>query len=1298
MNDQKLRQELDRVSLRYRRLLLWTGLAVCWLVLALAGAALLAWARGGGYAVPGIALVLMVALPAALLPIVVTWLRRIRNPLWIARRIEKQFPDLDARLLAALEQRPDGDSKELGFLQQTVIKQAVDHSIRHHWWIRLVPQGRMRAAQLAQWAMLIVFGAVVAGLIVDIIKHPSRSSWWMGGSANRGEAFEIRVEPGDTDIERGTKLLVQARFGNSHLPGDVKLLYRDAEGQVQQMPMSKSLDDPLFAGRVTSVVRDMTYAVRYGSAQTRWYKVGVFDYPELKQADARLKFPEYTGAAEKLVEDTRSVTAVEGTRATITFRLNKAVAEARLVPKQRGSEKEPVAGAAEVNLVVDPKDPSVYSVALDLKQSQKYQLQLVDSDHRSSKEPAELAINVTPNKPPELKLQLPGHDVDVSPLEEMAVKAQVYDDYGVKRVGLSYSIAGQESKDVVLAEGVAGKDRREVAQLISLEQLRAQPDQLLSYHLWAEDIGPDGKVRRVLGDMFFAEVRPFEEIFRQGEQPAGGEEQKQQQQQAGQNAQKAEELAELQKQIIAATWKVMRREIAPAPTAQYVPDVKLIEESQGSAKEKAEALGEKLTDERSQALLQNVLKYMDEAIQKLTAAEASTKPLPGALAAEQAAYQGLLKLRAREHEVIRGKQQQGKQSSSSASARQQRQLNQLELANQDNRYETQRSAAQQQQGAQEGQQKETRQVLNRLRELAQRQEDLNKQMKELQSALEKAREQAQREELQRQLARLRDQQQQMLRDTDELRDRMDQPENQERMADSRQQLEQTRNNVQKASESLQQGKVPDASAAGQRASEQFNNLREQVSKKAAGQFDEAMNQMRDDAQKLEKKEQELSQKMADADGAGGRGAQKPPALREKGQDRQQIAQELGQQKEKLEKLLENMRQTVEEAETPQPLLSKQLYEAIRKTRQEETDKALDTSKQLLDRGLMEEARKSESEAGKGITQLREGVEQAAKNVLGGQTESLRRARNELDELNRQLEREMAAAGAKNGPTTQRSGEQLAQNTRDGRKGEQQAAGQRDGQQRDGQQAGQRPGEGKGQQGEKQQGQQQAQAGERGQGQQGQQPGEKPGEGQGQQQADAQAKGQRAGQQGQGEQPGEKQGEQPAEGQQAQAQGQGKGQQAGNQPRADARGGGLRQLDGPDPERDPRRSDERRRNSDPFDPNERDPITGGGFREWSDRMRDVEELVGDPRLRAEAARIRERAGAVRAEFKRHSEKPKWNVVQEMVGRPLIELRDAVAQELMRRESSEALVPIDREPVPPGYADQVRRYYERLGSGK
>jgi len=53
---------------------------------------------------------------------------------------------------------------------------------------------------------------------------------------------------------------------------------------------------------------------------------------------------------------------------------------------------------------------------------------------------------------------------------------------------------------------------------------------------------------------------------------------------------------------------------------------------------------------------------------------------------------------------------------------------------------------------------------------------------------------------------------------------------------------------------------------------------------------------------------------------------------------------------------------------------------------------------------------------------------------------------------------------------------------------------------------------------------------------------------------------------------------------------------------------------------------------------------------------------------------------------------------MVAEPIVQLRDRVAEEVRRRESPDALVPIDRDPVPPQYAEGLRRYYERLGSGQ
>ena len=90
------------------------------------------------------------------------------------------------------------------------------------------------------------------------------------------------------------------------------------------------------------------------------------------------------------------------------------------------------------------------------------------------------------------------------------------------------------------------------------------------------------------------------------------------------------------------------------------------------------------------------------------------------------------------------------------------------------------------------------------------------------------------------------------------------------------------------------------------------------------------------------------------------------------------------------------------------------------------------------------------------------------------------------------------------------------------------------------------------------------------------------------------------------------------------------------------------------------------------------------------------MIDVPELRNEVARVRERARAMRAEFKRHSKNPQWPLVKSEISGPLVEVRNRVAEELARREKSDSLVPIDRDPVPGKYSDLVRRYYEKLGN--
>ena len=627
----------------------------------------------------------------------------------------------------------------------------------------------------------------------------------------------------------------------------------------------------------------------------------------------------------------------------------------------------------------------------------------------------------------------------------------------------------------------------------------------------------------------------------------------------------------------------------------------------------------------------------------LDAAEGNPKALVPALTAEQKSYQALLRLQAHEFEVRRQNQKQ----KSSQQSRQQRgnqraqsQLNQLDLNEQKNRYETEKQA----QRLLEPKQREQLQVLNRLKELAQRQNDLNEKLKELENALRAAENEEAKKEIERQLKSLRDEQRRNLEDLDELNQRMERPENRSDTKQQRQQLQQTRQEMNKAAEQMQKGQLSQATASGTRAQKDLQEMQEELRKKTSSQFSEQMRNMRRDARELTQKQEELSNKLDQEK------QKQPRRSLTASDDKKEIASEIGKQEEKLDDLLKDMKDVVEKSELAEPLLNRKLYQTFREAHQDQTKKTLKAAATLLQEEekalenyqllrVLDEIMEKDPDKQKLIDQLRQrdfrkasktlsnqskrkmerlqkGVEKAAESVLGNEAEALKFAERELGELSEALKNEKAEA----------TGEQR----------ESKKPGKPDGQQAK-----------KGKQSNM------------------------PGKGKNNQKQQAEAQGNSKG--GQGRQPNE-----PAQsGSPSKQPGQQARQQQGNQKTP----GSASFLD------------------KGFNRNERDqnPITGGNNREWTDRLRDVEEAVDLPGIREQVAEVRENIRKMNSEFRRRSKEPEWGLMETKILQPLDEIRRQVAEELAKRESDKALVPIDRDPVPGKYSDLVRRYYERLGKG-
>ncbi len=1209
------------------------------------------------------------------------------KPSRVAREVESEFPDLDGRLTTALEQKP-GDDGNFSFLQAHLFAETIRHSTEKDWLRAVSPAS-------VNWTRA-TFVAALALFISCWVQLPnyatSPGEVWL--STENG----VKVTPGDTELEKGSALVLLARF-TSTMPAAAELVIGDSAESERRISLTRSLSDPVFGGSVADVKESFTYKVAWDGGGTRDYKVSVFEFPKLERSDVTLTYPDYTKLPPKRIEDTRHTAAVEGTRLDLELALNKPVVSAVLEPRKA---KDAAVAEAALTLEVSPDKAFAVLRGYTPEKNARYDLVLTDADGRRSKQSVPFSFDVVPNRVPEMKLASPKGDQKPSALQEMLFDGTVWDDFGVVACGLEVATPGGEAVMVEFGKDVPAKEKRAFQEMLRFEELSAAPDQLFAWHTWADDIGPDGKVRRTKGDLFFAEIRHFEEIFRQGEGMESQQQQQQQQEQQQQQGQgEATELAKLQKQIISATWKLAQKNQTDRsdPSDRTDPadekrtaDVKVVRDSQEDAHTQAgEASTEAVGEPQTAALWQSVLQHMQQALERLDKATAAPPDLASALAPEQAAYQALLKLQAREHQVSRQQQQQqqqGQPGQCQGEQQQQQQLDQLDLAKNEDRYETQREA----QAQQSAERREQAQVLNRLKELAERQGDVNEKLKELQTALSEAKTEQEKEEARRELKRLEEEQRQMLADADELKQRMEQQQNQSQKSKQREQLDQARENMQQAAEAAAQGQASQALASGTRAEQQMQEMREELRKQSAGAFEEELREMRAEARELARKQEEIAREMKPdqsdqsdpTDPTDPTDPKKPPTL-SGGPDEEKLTQALNEQQQRTGDLVQRATELSEQAEPAEPLLSRQIYETARQfaqddagavkeaqqemlregrlsqqafeelkqlQEQERAGKALRLTAELQQQQQTKQAARTGERARQGLNQLRQGIEQATESVIGDDTAALRLAESQLQAASEAMQREMEQSNASQ-PNNRGSGfqpEANQPNNEQTREGQPQTAQNQPG---EGQPSGRQPGQRQGN------GQPQGQ----------QQPGERqPNEGN--QEVAQKETQQRQPQQGEGQQPGE--GERTAQ------------NRGPRQPGAANGGRGSGAQENFETARGPRGNRQTA-----------SPLTGDGFADWSDSLREAEELVEGNDLRNEIAQARERARQMRLDMKKADKKPDWAVVQLEIVKPLVEVRNRVREELARRDSDKALVPVDRDPVPAQFSENVRRYYEQLG---
>jgi hypothetical protein len=214
----------------------------------------------------------------------------------------------------------------------------------------------------------------------------------------------------------------------------------------------------------------------------------------------------------------------------------------------------------------------------------------------------------------------------------------------------------------------------------------------------------------------------------------------------------------------------------------------------------------------------------------------------------------------------------------------------------------------------------------------------------------------------------------------------------------------------------------------------MESVRDDLRRESAGEFAEDLRRMRSDARELMSRQEAIQRQMDEL-------LNPQQRVLSNEQEKQELVHQLAEQKERLNSLVQDTTRVAAEAEVAEPLASRELHDALRAFVTDDVAFVTELEEELVNRGMLTRtlqerlraaardpgaksveataemirqnyltvADRAEERTRAGVARLATGVERAAERVLGDDTEALRRARQQLDDATRALEREMARA-------------------------------------------------------------------------------------------------------------------------------------------------------------------------------------------------------------------------------------------------------------------------------------------------
>ena len=621
----------------------------------------------------------------------------------VALYLEEHEPSLQSRVLTAVESARGGRFAETE-LSREVVRRAVRRCRRIDYGRRIERQSIRRSSGVLGGLTLASVVLLLAG--PGFLRHGMSALFFPVRAAESVNPYSVSVEPGDTIISRNSDLMISAE-PHGFDSGDI-VLYTRMEGEdgYSALPM---IEDGAggYEGLLLNVAEETTYYVEANGVRSGTFTLGVADLPAVDRLEMVYHFPRYTGLAPRRFEYGGDVAALAGTRVELTVTPTLATPSAQLVMDTGDT----------ISMEVGPE--GTFGASFVVREEGFYGIRFLARDRVWVAGAPDYRIDVLHDQGPSISFSRPGRDIEVSSIEEVFIEARADDDLGVAEILLVYSVNGGPS-DTLPIHSSAGAPLTEVTagHTVFMEDYELEVGDLIAYHGVVRDNAPSPG--EAMTDIYFLQVRPFRRDYREAEggapQGGGG---------GGGGGDMEQDLSALQRQIIAATFNLVRDRDSYSPES-WEENVVSVALTQERLREQVETLTQRILNRgitRADEAFQRIAEALPVAVEAMNEAVDSLRSLSpnGAISPEQSALRQLQKAEETYERFVSLERQQqggggGRQGQRGPSAEDLADLFELETDKLRNQYETvQRSQ-------QESADQEVDELMEKLRELARRQE------------------------------------------------------------------------------------------------------------------------------------------------------------------------------------------------------------------------------------------------------------------------------------------------------------------------------------------------------------------------------------------------------------------------------------------------------------------------------------------------------------------------------------------------------------------------------------------------